>query len=188
METSSGFRLKVVLLRIFSIIEHYYSIIGHFHLFLNERKGILLLAMTPAITCFLIDDDREDRKLFSFILSDVDTAHTCIPAENGQVALDKLKADEAFVPDFIFLDLNMPIMGGKECLPELKKIPRLKDVPVVIYTTSSNERDVEETRQLGADHFLVKPNDTDNLEQILRSLFERAELPFLIQEKNKSWY
>ena len=63
----------------------------------------------------------------------------------------------------IFLDLNMPRLNGKQCLAELKREAHLRDIPVIIYSTSSEKRDIEETSRLGAAHFLTKPNKFEEL-------------------------
>ena len=80
--------------------------------------------------------------------------------------------------DFILMDLNMPIMNGKQCLIEIKKNPRLASIPIIIYTTSSYQRDIEELKQLGAAHFLIKPANIDNLVKILSGLFEMQAKSF----------
>ena len=84
-------------------------------------------------------------------------------------AMDKLNQD--FKPDFIFLDLNMPRMNGRQCLTELKKQPGLCNIPVVIYTTSSENRDREETLALGAAAFITKPSGIEELIQSLQNVF-----------------
>jgi len=138
--------------------------------------------MATAVTCFLIDDDDEDREVFIMALEDVDKVHKCVTAINGKDALQKLTESEDFIPDFIFLDLNMPVMNGKQCLKELKKIARLGSVPVIIYTTSSYEKDIDETKQLGAAHFLVKPYEITRLSKILSNLFQKPILSFSLNE------
>jgi CheY-like chemotaxis protein len=138
--------------------------------------------MATALTCFLIDDDDDDREVFIMALEDVDTVHKCVTAINGKDALQKLTENETFIPDFIFLDLNMPIMNGKQCLEEIKKIPKLFSVPVIIYTTSSYEKDINETKQLGAAHFLIKPYQISRLSKILSNLFQKQTLSFSLNE------
>ena len=118
--------------------------------------------------CFLVDDDSDDLKIFALAMEEVDSSIQCVTATNGVEALEKLR-DEEFIPDVIFLDLNMPRMNGKQCLIEMKKIDRLKDVPVIMYSTSSDRRDVEETLHLGAAHFLTKPS---NISALTKSLTE----------------
>lgn len=134
--------------------------------------------MSTGLTCFLIDDDEDDREIFAIALADVSKSHECTTATNGKEALEKLNADETFIPDFIFLDLNMPLMDGKQFLLEVKKISRLSLVPVVIYSTSSHQKDIEETKQLGAAYFLTKLPRIDDLSKILSALFQKQPLGF----------
>ncbi|HYV90331.1 MAG TPA: response regulator [Chitinophagales bacterium] len=132
--------------------------------------------------CLLIDDDEDDQYIFGLALEDADKTYKCITVSNGIDALKKLNGDPAFIPDFIFLDLNMPYMGGKQCLQEIKKIPRLSHVPIVIYTTSSYEKDINEAKQLGAAHFLIKPPDIGILSQILSVLLKNQPLSFSLNQ------
>jgi CheY-like chemotaxis protein len=131
---------------------------------------------------FLIDDDPDDREIFSIALEDASKNCKCITARSGLDALDKLKTDENLTPDYIFLDLNMPILSGKDCLVELKKIPRLSAIPVVIYTTSSLDKDIEEIKLLGASHYLIKPSNMKTLTKILLEFMNTNQpAPFLLQ-------
>ena len=75
------------------------------------------------------------------------------------------------LPDYIFLDINMPRMNGRECLAELKKDIRLKNIPVIIYSTSTHSEDVELSIQLGAAYYLSKSSDIHQLpEQIINAI------------------
>jgi CheY-like chemotaxis protein len=132
--------------------------------------------MNLPITCFLIDDDEDDQEIFALALKKLDTSITCVFANDGSEALHKLQQDEAFMPQYIFLDLNMPGMTGKQCLPELKKINRLQHTPIIIFSTSSELKDVQETRQLGADEFITKPALISDLTNQLARLFPRHQL------------
>jgi len=67
------------------------------------------------------------------------------------------------LPDYISLDLNMPRMDGRACLGEQKKDARLGEIPIIIYTTSSNVRDRVETLELGATYFLTKANSFNKM-------------------------
>src|SRR5687768_10844686 len=98
---------------------------------------------------FLIDDDEDDRELFQIALSDLTYQTELKCSDSGKAAIKLLK-NKDIEPDFIFLDLNMPQMDGKECLHELKKDPLTADIPVVIYSTSSEKSDVQLTREMGA--------------------------------------
>lgn len=106
--------------------------------------------------CLLIDDDEDDKEIFCIALNEVDPGITCQTAMDGIEALNMLR-DPSFVPDYIFLDLNMPLMSGKECLVEIKKRPHLRDIPVIIFSTSASQKDIQDTRDLGAASFITKP-------------------------------
>jgi DNA-binding response OmpR family regulator len=127
--------------------------------------------MQKEIICMLIDDDSDDHEFFELALQELDIPVTCITANNGAEGLHRL-SDESFVPDYIFLDLNMPLMNGKQCLAEIRKIDRLAVVPVIIYSTSHEHKDMVETRMLRADSYLVKPTQISVLKQRLEELFK----------------
>lgn len=128
--------------------------------------------MTDRIICFLIDDDDDDQEIFSLALSNIDENIHCVTANDGIDALTRLHNEDKFTPHFIFLDLNMVRMNGRECLSEIRKIPRLDNIPVIIYSTSSEQRDISETKDLGAADYIVKPPSMalleKRLEQVLR--------------------
>lgn len=105
----------------------------------------------------IVDDDIEDQELFVDAVNEVDDTIECISVYNGEEALNFLKNGESLLPDYIFLDLNMPILNGIQCLAEIRKTETLHHIPVFIYTTSNWSRNEEETRKLGARHFFTKP-------------------------------
>jgi len=131
-------------------------------------------------TCFLIDDDQDDREIFMMALENASEAYACVTAKNGLDAVNIITSDSQFVPEFVFLDLNMPYMSGKECLQQIKSFDYLAEVPVIMYTTSSYNKDVEDSKQLGAAHFLVKPPGIGSLTKILSEILDGEELPFYI--------
>lgn len=105
----------------------------------------------------LVDDDEDDQNLFKGAARELDPDIVCVSVSDGTEALAYLQDESGRIPDFIFLDLRMPGLSGEECLIEIKKIPRVSKIPVIVYTTS---RDVEESRRLkkiGAAHFASKP-------------------------------
>ena len=95
----------------------------------------------------------------------------CITASGVPEALDLLKQVNAEMPDVIFLDLNMPGIDGKKCLAMLKADVKLKEIPVVIYSTSNYHKDIEETYKLGAQKFIIKPSDYTQLCNMFREMF-----------------
>jgi CheY-like chemotaxis protein len=127
--------------------------------------------MLPVLTCLLIDDDLDDQEIFLLALQDIDSPVKCVVANNGFHALEILHQNTSFVPDYIFIDLNMPRMNGKQCVKELKKIEHISHVPVVMYSTSSSQNDVEESKKLGASYFITKPTSIYTLTKTLAEFF-----------------
>ena len=105
----------------------------------------------------IVDDDADDVDFFCEAIQEISSDALCYIARNGEDALHLLSQKIDALPDCIFLDLNMPLMDGKACLAELKKNDWTKDIPVIIYTTSTHSKDREATTKLGADYYLVKP-------------------------------
>ena len=106
-------------------------------------------------TCLLITDDPDDHQAFSEAFAEVSEETIVLIVLDSQKALEMLRAKK-HGPDFIFLDLNMPLMSGRECLVEIKKRPHLAHVPVIIYSTSASRRDITETKELGASSFITR--------------------------------
>ncbi len=119
--------------------------------------------MEPNQRYLIVDDDADDIDFFCEAIKEIDATSSCHSAGNGEEALRWLRQKPEALPDYIFLDLNMPRMGGRACLAELKKDCVLKDIPVIVYTTSSHKKDREETEAIGADYFLVKATSFKNL-------------------------
>ena len=129
------------------------------------------LSMSAALLCLLIDDDQDDQEIFALALEDSGLNMQCVVSNNASEALQKLTEDDTFLPNYIFLDLNMPRINGIQLLTEIKKISRLKHIPVVIYSTSSHPKDKEVTQKLGASAFITKPSGIKELSQILKDFF-----------------
>lgn len=136
------------------------------------------MALYPQ-TILLIDDDEDDRDIFAIALKTASPNAVLITAPNGPDALQKLKSGAQ--PGFIFIDLNMPYMQGNKCLAEIKAMPGFKNTPAIIYTTSSNRQDAEETRNAGAAHFLVKPTSLSVLAATLQGIIAGTEQKYFIE-------
>jgi CheY-like chemotaxis protein len=106
----------------------------------------------------LIDDDTDDRALFSEALATVDPVAICDHATDGAEAFDRLNRKELAEPDIIFLDINMPVMNGWQFLRKLKSEEAYKHIPVIVYSTSSSQRDRRTADDLGALCFVTKPD------------------------------
>jgi CheY-like chemotaxis protein len=108
-------------------------------------------------TILLVDDDPDDLQLLKEAIRDVDANFNLEEAKDGQNALHFLQdgADDR-LPCLIVLDINMPVLDGREMLAILKKDERLKKIPVVFFTTSSNPADMHYCRQFDVD-LIIKP-------------------------------
>lgn len=116
-----------------------------------------------------IDDDADDQEFFEIALKSINKKIRLEFARNGLDALHKLTAPGQR-PGMIFLDLNMPLMDGKQFLEKIKQDPGLSGIPVAIYTTSSAITDKEQTMSMGANYFVTKPNKIDDIIKILRGI------------------
>jgi CheY-like chemotaxis protein len=120
-----------------------------------------------------VEDDLEDLENFRDILQLVNPEIKCIHAKNGRAGLDLLD-DLLVAPDYIFLDINMPVMDGQEMFLLLQRDKRHRAIPVVIYTTSNRKEDKDKFLRLGVQHYVIKPNSfkeaVDGLAKVLRKL------------------
>jgi len=125
--------------------------------------------MEKELKLMLIDDDEDDRELFLLALEGMETGCSCVTVNSCSEALKMLHKGE-YLPDFIFLDLNMPLMDGKQFLEKIKKEPAYCDIPIAIYSTSSAITDKEQTIGMGANYFVTKPNRIDDIVKILHNI------------------
>lgn len=121
---------------------------------------------------FLVDDDADEQWIFTTALSAVDPTIQLSGAANGQEAIRQL-AGALSTPDIIFLDLNMPIMNGIECLRRLKSDPGLSNIPTIMYSTTADPLIISQTKEMGAQEFITKPYEFDELVRTLRGLLHR---------------
>ena len=123
--------------------------------------------MKENITIFIADDDEDDRNLFIESAKEVNKDINFITASDGQEAMRILKDERTLLPDYIFLDLRMPRISGRQCLDEIIQDERLRHIPVFIYTTSRDVNDSIELGKKGAVHFISKPENPTDIYYIL---------------------
>lgn len=105
--------------------------------------------MNSKICCLLLEDDPEDQQIFLEALHSVSEDTVCYAVSNGEQALHLLIQEE-ITPDYIFTDLNMPRMGGGEFLKKLKDIEKLRNIPVIVYSSDHSEDQMQNIKALGA--------------------------------------
>ncbi len=146
---------------------------------MTNKTGIIIL---------MADDDDDDFLLTQKALQQSKLLNTLCRVKDGEELLDYLRQQGDFKdnqpcarPGVILLDLNMPRKDGREALKEIKSDPKLKDIPVVIFTTSKAEEDIFKSYQLGVNSFITKPVTFEGLIQVMQTLgkywFEIVELP-----------
>jgi len=114
----------------------------------------------------IVDDDPDDVQFFCNALYESNKPYYCISVTNAEEAL--LFIENTLInPEFIFLDLNMPRVDGKECLIKLKSNPQSKNIPVIVYSTTSHTKEIEELYKLGAAKFITKP---DNMKVLINAI------------------
>ena len=122
--------------------------------------------MEDKTTFLLIDDDSDDRMLFQIALEDARANVAYMEASGCSEAL-KILESSSELPDYIFLDLNMPEIDGAECLSILKQHSRFSQIPVIMFSTSSDPEDISRTRKMGAIDFVSKPSKVSELTQLI---------------------
>ncbi|MBP1839438.1 response regulator [Formosa algae] len=120
----------------------------------------------------LVDDDEDDRFLFKEAIDQIHIKTELSMFENGQKFMDFLLLPKTTLPQVVFLDLNMPVKNGLECLQEIRKTNHLKDLSVAIYSTSSSETDIDETFINGANIYINKPNDFSKLKSVIEKVLQ----------------
>lgn len=139
------------------------------------------------VVILMADDDDDDFLLTQKALKASKLLNTLVRVSDGEELLDYLlkrgdyAGKETLRPGIILLDLNMPRKDGREALAEIKAQEDLRDIPVVVFTTSKAEEDVFRSYQLGVSSFITKPVTFANLLEVMSSLgrywFEIVELP-----------
>lgn len=115
----------------------------------------------------LADDDEDDRLFFTDAFEELKINTIVNTVNNGKELLDFLNNPETTLPNIIFLDLNMPILNGIDCLKEIKQNDKFRDIAIAIYSTSSSDQDIENTFVLGANIYIKKPSNFNDLKKIL---------------------
>lgn len=141
--------------------------------------------MTDAITVLIADDDEDDRLLARDALDKNTLPKNLRFVSGGEELLRYLRCEEGDTsrprPGIILLDLNMPGMDGRETLAAIKADPRLRNIPVIVLTTSGFERDVQAAYDLGASSYVLKPSTfaglVDTLDVLIRYWLQAVQLP-----------
>lgn len=121
-----------------------------------------------SLKIMLADDDEADRLLFTDAFAELKSEIIIKTVNDGMELMDLLHATETEdLPQILFLDINMPQKTGIDCLKEIRADKRFKNVTIAIYSTSSSEKDMDDTFLYGANVYIHKPNSFNQLKKVL---------------------
>jgi CheY-like chemotaxis protein len=148
-------------------------------------KVLKMTISTKPLEIFLVEDNKGDIGLITEFFSDAKVITNLHIAEDGEEAIrflyDKDKFLGSTLPDIIILDLNLPKKDGREVLKEIKENDDLKNIPVIILTTSSADKNILRVYDLHANAYIVKPLDFDEFMKVIKSIadfwFKAVTLP-----------
>ena len=123
-----------------------------------------------ALHILLADDDEDDRNFFKDALLEVKVKTNVTMVNDGLELMNYLNNPDNLIPNVVFLDLNMPVMSGLDCLIEIRRNKRLRSLAIAIYSTSSSDENIEEAFVKGANIYIKKPNDFSLLKIILEQV------------------
>lgn len=120
----------------------------------------------------LADDDEDDRLFFQEAINEVVIQTRLSLFNDGQELMEYLNRPNVILPNLIFLDLNMPVKNGMQCLREIRGNPAMNHICIAIYSTSCSERDIEDTFINGANIYLNKPNNFSKLRDCIEKVLQ----------------
>lgn len=126
------------------------------------------------IDILMVEDNPHDVRLTMEAFKDAKVSNNLSVASDGEEALKFLRREGEYAssprPDLILLDLNLPKKCGREVLEEIKRDPDLKRIPVVVLTTSGNEKDILRAYELHVNAYITKPVDLDQFIRIVEAV------------------
>ena len=122
------------------------------------------------MTLLCIDDDPDDLEIFCEAVKKIDPSYICVVTHNGKEALEMLKT---LTPDMVFLDINMPVMNGRDTLKVIRADKKFNAIPVYILSTYIPDDDAVAYRQMGAFECIKKPLSFSEFCQTLQDLFQK---------------
>jgi CheY-like chemotaxis protein len=133
-------------------------------------------------TIFICDDDQDDRQFFVDAVQSVYPTIKIEEVTNGSELLNLLLHVR---PDLVFLDLDMPVLNGVQCIDQIRKNPKLKELPIVVFSSTSRISNIDTAYEVGADLFFIKPTTFGELTAAIKAILE---LDWHYPEKIKEQY
>ncbi|PBJ14401.1 response regulator [Flavobacterium sp. ACN6] len=129
---------------------------------------------TKHYNLLLADDDEDDCDFFKEALDEIPIETDLAMVHDGVQLMDYLKKIKFKLPDVLFLDLNMPRKNGLECLAEIKNDEKLKELPIIIFSTSLDSEIVNNLYKKGASFYIRKPGDFSKLKRVIENALRSA--------------
>ncbi|MGZ5303648.1 MAG: response regulator [Bacteroidia bacterium] len=130
--------------------------------------------MDQVVNILLIEDNLGDIRLIQEVLKNSEHKHDLHIVKDGEQAIHYLKKENKFAdavtPNLIFLDLNLPKKDGREVLVEIKSNDKLKTIPVIIFSSSEAEKDIQKSYELHANCYVVKPFDFNEFSKVIQAI------------------
>lgn len=124
----------------------------------------------------LTDDDADDRLIFKEILNEMDKDITVNMVNDGKQLMNFLSTEDNPLPHIIYLDLNMPNMDGIECLQKIRSHGKYSNILIAIYSTSTSDKDIDDTFSHGANIYITKPAAYSELKKVLKKSLSAVQM------------
>ena len=144
------------------------------------------------LNILLADDDLDDCNFFKHALEELSQSAQLTTVHDGEQLMNYLSDNPQQLPDVLFLDINMPRKNGLECLSEIKRNSKLKDIPVVMFSTSNSWDTINMLFNSGSHVYIHKPSDFTQLKQVIHhalpiaaeEVFSRSPLKYILNASN----
>ena len=133
------------------------------------------------VNLLLADDDTDDRIFFKDALQDLSIKAALYTVEDGVELMNFLTSEATILPDLLFLDINMPRKNGFECLAEIKSSTKLKELPVIVFSTSLDREVADKFYDKGAHYYIRKPGDFAKLKRLINDALVLTSQPNAVQ-------
>ena len=140
------------------------------------------------LNILLADDDTDDCNFFKKALEELSLSTQLTTVHDGEELMNYLSENSEHLPNVIFLDINMPRKNGLECLSEIKQNEKLKDIPVVMFSTSNSWDKINKLFKTGANVYIHKPGDLAQLKQVIHhalpiaaeKIFSNSQIKYIL--------
>ncbi len=137
------------------------------------------------LTILIADDDPDDHFFVESAIREISKDAKITFAKNGQILLELVQTS---MPDLIFLDLNMPLLSGLDCLKELRTRSLLQQVPIIIYSTGAKDEHIDLAYTLGGNGYIQKPSSFAAIKTQLAQLFSLKHSELIPQPDRENFY